>query len=87
MKKLILILAILALLAVADARIPKIGDHVKIVVPSGPSSVAYGGNITDISNGFICMNCSELINVNGSFPPDSENICIGIGQIRELLWY
>ena len=92
MKKLLLILAILLLIVSVDSRVPKVGDHVVIEVPGTLQSTilgdiqTYGGNITEISNGLICMNCSDLIKNNGHYSSPNMDFCIGIGQIRQLSW-
>jgi hypothetical protein len=77
----VLIISILLLLAlgVADARVPMVGDHVGII---GTGSIKYiEGTITDIENGFLCIN-------TGASRTDGENIdyCFGIGAIAELRW-
>jgi hypothetical protein len=81
MKKLLLILAILLLIASVDARVPKVGDHVRISFMGHQATIS--GNITEIENGMICLNNSSLEQNNIE---EVGNTCIGIGQIAVLSW-
>ncbi len=95
MRKLILLLALcLALGHAAEAKYPAVGDYVRVSynLGAGPS-VSYEGNITDISDGLICLNCSNVIALNGkglgASPDGIEypfDVCIGTGQISMLVW-
>ncbi len=95
MRNLVLLLALcLALCASVEAKYPEAGDYVRVTynLGSGPS-VSYEGNVTDISDGLVCLNCTNVIALNGhgegatpegiSYPFD---ICIGTGQITMLVW-
>ena len=95
MKKVILLVALyLTLCVAAEAKHPVIGDYVRVTynLGAGPS-VSYEGNISDISDGLICLNCSNVVALNGkghgaspegiSYPFD---VCIGTGQISMLVW-
>lgn len=78
----------------AEAKYPAVGDYVRVSynLGAGPS-VSYEGNITDISDGLICLNCSNVIALNGrgegATPDGIEypfDICIGTGQVSMLIW-
>ncbi|MDD1753574.1 MAG: hypothetical protein LUQ38_10865 [Methanotrichaceae archaeon] len=87
MRKVISIaLLILILISLGSARMPQKGDVVKIMVPNGSAPLAYAGTITDIGNGFICMNCVYAKAANLSTISEPTDLCIGIGQIAELFW-
>lgn len=94
MKKLILVLCLVALLILGtDARQPKVGDYVRISENLGEGTgVFYEGNITFMSDGLICMNCTSAGVTSGdmvrglskdTYPLD---ICVGTGQISMLTW-
>jgi hypothetical protein len=62
-------------------------------IGNGPI-VSYQGHITDISDGLICLNCTNVVSTSGqgfsssiiereSVPLD---VCIGTGQISMLIW-
>jgi len=103
MKTLACLICLILLLAFCvDARMPKKGDHVEVLTNSGKVNVhVYEGNITDISDGFVCMNCtrattedvgkyaSGMDEITGmwfmDFYPPCD-ICIGTGQIIALVW-
>jgi hypothetical protein len=95
MRKLILLVALcLSFNIAADARHPEVGDYVRVSynIGAGPS-VSYEGNITDIEDGLICLNCSQVVAMNGHgegtgpegvyYPFD---VCIGTGAISMLVW-
>jgi hypothetical protein len=103
MKKLACFLCLVLLLSFCvDARIPKKGDHVQVLTTSGKVNVhVYEGNITDISDGLLCMNCTKLTtedtgkyasgmkDVEGIWDMDFYtpcDVCIGTGQIIALVW-
>jgi hypothetical protein len=95
MKNLILLVALcLTLCLAADARLPAVGDYVRISYNVGPSpSISYEGNITGISDGLICLICSQMIvmNANGEgYNPEGVtcpfDVCIGTGQISMMVW-
>lgn len=93
MKKLILLLAFcLAMCFAGEAKYPAVGDYVRINQENEAGiTVAHEGNITDISDGLICLNCTNAVLLGGSqlgaadlnYPID---ICIGTGQINSLVW-
>ena len=95
MRSLVLLLALcLALCVSAEAKHPVIGDYVRVAynLGAGPS-VSFEGNITDISDGLICLNCTNVIALNhkgkGASPDGIEypfDVCIGTGQISMLIW-
>lgn len=91
MKKLILsVVLCLALCFAASAQMPKIGDCVRISCSSGDVSMFYEGNITGISEGLICLNCTQAGVISGNKRAGvgnaPQNVCIGTGQISALIW-
>jgi hypothetical protein len=89
-KKLIAITVLTAFICtVVDARMPQIGDNVRILAGSGTTEMRYEGSVTDIGNGFICINATEAIEVKDgtTYLEEGEKqieICIGIGYITML---
>ena len=68
--KMVVCIALLALLTltVVNARLPVKGDHVQIAATGGPTSVyIYTGGIIDIGNGFLCLNCTEILPAAGYY--------------------
>jgi len=102
MRTLVYLLCFVALLSFCvDARVPQKGDHVQVLTNSGKINVhVYEGNITDISDGLLCMNCTQanteagtkyryLDDIEGMWSMDFYppcDICIGTGQIIALIW-
>jgi hypothetical protein len=74
-------ITLLLLLSAVDARAPKIGDHVRIMVPNSLAPITYVGNITDISNGFVCLNCAYAKAGDTTVFYDPIDVCVGIGNI------
>ena len=73
----VLILLLLAL-GVADARVPQVGDNVRIHGNYGDIT----GKIMSIGDGFICLSGS----IDGENNNAPEDVCIGIGGISYLTW-
>lgn len=103
MTKLISWLCVLFLLfTCVDARMPQKGDHVQVLTTSGKVNVnVYEGNITGISDGLLCMNCTQattqdvgeyasgMDGIEGMWLMDFYppcDVCIGTGQIIALVW-
>jgi hypothetical protein len=85
---LIVITLMLLALGIADARLPQVGDQVKIVTAlnDGIYGVEFDGKVTDVENGLICLSCTfeSLNNLrDSSYPFD---VCIGVGSIVSLTW-
>jgi hypothetical protein len=90
----ILLIALLAIFLIfaADARLPQKGDKVRI----NAAGIIYFGNITDIGDGLICLNCTDLFNQPGIYDGHYDghcrpmaaphDVCIGIGSIISLVW-
>ena len=74
----VLILLLLAL-GVADARVPKVGDQVSIETSKSGDNLIEG-QITDIEDGFICLNAIN------SYDKSYYDVCVGIGSIVSLEW-
>ncbi len=63
----IALVALLTLTAV-NARLPVRGDYVQIAAEDGPTSVLiYTGEILDIGNGFLCLNCTDIMPAAGYY--------------------
>jgi hypothetical protein len=103
MNKSVCLLCFMLLLAsCVDARMPKKGDHVQVLTTSGKVNVhVYEGNITDISDGLLCMNCTKATTqAVGKYASGMDelagiwymdfytpcDVCIGTGQIIALVW-
>jgi hypothetical protein len=95
MRRIILLLALsLAFCFVADAKLPEVGDYVRISFSTDTNeSISYEGNVSDIGDGLICLNCSLVavthkysgveVPLEAVYPFD---VCIGTGQIVMLAW-
>lgn len=57
------VILLMAILGLSCARAPVLGDHVGIKIESG---VVYWGNITNVSQSMICLNCTEYMAANGA---------------------
>jgi len=96
-----LILVCLLLVAASTvptcARLPTVGDNVRIYTAGMIAPLSYEGNIKEIGNGFVDLMCNEVLL---DIPEDSnyhlygkmaelsppKDICIGIGAIIRLEW-
>jgi hypothetical protein len=74
-----------------DAKMPQTGDYVRATSASSMGLFSVDGVVTDIGNGFICLNSSHAevkTGENGSLTTlwtTPRDICIGIGTIIRLL--
>jgi hypothetical protein len=81
---------ILMSLGIADGRMPVVGDYVKIITPAGIHHMIYVGNITDMDDSLICLNCTQALieEVDGSdvvqYPNGFGQICVGKAGILRL---
>jgi|WetSurMetagenome_2_1015567.scaffolds.fasta_scaffold70676_4 hypothetical protein len=68
-----------------EARLPQTGDHVGIRCANGES---YKGTITDILDGFLCLNAEYPYYDQDTQRQETEftDVCIGIGSICYLAW-
>jgi hypothetical protein len=80
-RKIMLIMLLLALVAISDARLPQKGDHVVIVT----SSSILQGNINEITDSMIGLNCSYQ-KIGDKLTPMNRDVVVGIGQIALLMW-
>ncbi len=81
-------------MATVDARLPAVDDTVIVKTAAGESTRTICGNVTDISDGFICLKVLGFMLEKPSDGPDdiivfdaAENdtdVCVGIGTIRLL---
>lgn len=81
-------------MAVVDARLPKVNETVIIKTASGESTRTIAGNVTDISDGFLCLKAfGFLLEIPEEDGPDDiikfdaandTDVCVGIGTIRLL---
>jgi hypothetical protein len=94
LKVILLVVLCSALCFAADARLPEVGDIVRISFSTDTNeSISYEGNISDIGYGLICLNCSLVavthkysdveVPLEAVYPFD---VCIGMGQIVMLRW-
>ena len=103
MKTLVSLLCVVLLLSFCvDARMPQKGDHVQVLTNSGKVNVhVYEGNVTGISDGLLCMNCTKATTqAIGEYASGMDEIagmwfmdfyppcdvCIGTGQIIAIVW-
>lgn len=90
----IVLIVLLCLGGLTAARLPAVGDHVRIQTSSGMVVNEFYGNVTDITTNMICLNCSEVIQDDGAYLQRSEkqyiphpfDLCIGSGSIFSLTW-
>lgn len=68
------------------ARLPQVGDFVGIIADRGLGSNVYIGTITDLSENFVTLNCSEIHIQGEENVTSEEEICLSIAYIRELRW-
>lgn len=83
MRKIFILLVVLVIVAVTDARVPKVGDYVLIDTGRGNT---LEGTIEEIANGLICMNVTMSGTMFGKVHNTSLDACFGIGSIRILEW-
>jgi len=93
MKKIIVAIVLISLFcALSDARAPQKGDYVRIHQHWDNDSIeVYEGNITDLCDGMICLDCIDeftiteegYIHPNYGYPLE---ICIGPDNILSLSW-
>lgn len=75
--------------AATEARMPKIGDQVQVIVGANPEQgfyAFYNGKITDIGNGFLCLNALYGFDGKNQIINEPTDVCIGIGSIIGLFW-
>jgi len=80
----------LMLASSAYGKLPQKGDHVQVIIANGVVTPLYEGTVTDIKEGFLCMNCSytdAFYNARAYRSDESpHDICLGIGSIIQLQW-
>lgn len=93
MKKITVAIVIISLFCVlSDARTPQKGDYVRIHQHWDNDSIeVYEGNITDLCDGMICLDCTDIFTIekHRSIYPDYGyplEICIGSDSILSLSW-
>jgi len=99
MKKIMAMLLILVSIFASGgalARMPAVGDHVKILTSVGDSNIEYEGNITEISDSLLCLKANYAKQDVGKFGnfiwgstidgTNSREVCIGTGSIGMLIW-
>ena len=80
-KFIMVIILLFAIIAISDARLPQIGDHVAIMT----SSIILFGNITDITDTMIGLDCSHQ-KIGDEERNVDRDVAVGIGQIALLFW-
>lgn len=83
MRKILFILAILAIMLAVDAREPKVGDFVHIALDANGEASVVNGIIKNISNGLVCVE-ARMFKQNDQWVLDDR--CIGTGQIVYMNW-
>ena len=72
------LIAVLLLAAVSSAELPAIGDNVKLSY----DDVVYIGQIIDLDDTWICLNCSYIQNPRTNEKRNLDgDICFGIGSV------
>ena len=81
-------------MAAVDARLPAVNDTVIVKTAAGESSRTIAGNVTDISDGFVCLKAfgflHEIPEEDGRDDiiifdaVNDTDVCVGIGTIRLL---
>jgi len=88
----VIVIATMVFSGLVDAKMPQKGDYVRATSASSNSLVSVDGVVTDIGNGFICLNSSHAeVNTDDNGSPTTlwttqKDVCIGIGTIIQLLW-
>lgn len=83
MNKIIAAILLIGLVCTAQARLPVQGDFVRVT----EGTISYDGNVTDIGQGLICLNCTMI--TRGDQYLDMEypfETCLGIGSDTVLIW-
>lgn len=77
--------------AAIDAQLPKVNDTVKIGLNQGDMVMIYAGNVTNISDGVMCMKSFFSLlerpdGIDDSFDiyENGTNVCVGVGSIQHL---
>jgi hypothetical protein len=87
-----IVIATIILSGLVDAKMPQTGDYVRATSVSSLGLLSVDGVVTDIGNGFICLNSShaEVKTGENGLPitlwTTPRDVCIGIGTIIQLLW-
>ena len=87
----VIVIATMVFSGLVDAKMPQKGDYVRATSASSNGLVGVDGVVTDIGNGFICLNSSHAVNTGENGSPTTlwttpRDVCIGIGTIIQLLW-
>ena len=88
----VIVIATMVFSCLVDAKMPQKGDYVRATSANSKGLVSVDGDVTDIGNGFICLNSSHAeINTDENGSPTTlwttpRDVCIGIGTIIQLLW-
>ncbi len=92
MKKIIaLILLICLSLGPSQAKMPVVGDLVRVGIGVTTGVLSYEGVVTDIKDGMICLDCWSMstVTATGEDLIDREypfDVCVGTGTIMHLEW-
>jgi hypothetical protein len=80
-KKILIALLILSLIALVDCRTPKLGDNVTVDL----GNAYFTGIVSDVADGYIGLN-ESIYHAEGYFDRPMNDICIGWGKIVVLKW-
>lgn len=93
MRKFFAAILVLMIIEVAGAKLPQKGDHVAIITESGMVQEVAIGNITDMNENLICLNCTSLMKsttISSTFEDEGLNypkdLCIALNRIVGLTW-
>ena len=76
-----MLLALFALLSVADCAGPKVGDNVSICL----ETVCYDGKVISLSDSMICLKVYFVLDTKtGDVSLKAPDTCIGLAQIQSL---
>ena len=75
----------------AEARLPQVGDVVQIFVDNGINSLVYVGNVTDVSDELLGLDCRFKYaqwpsRKTAQFVELNESVAIGVTSIRAIYW-
>ena len=88
----VIAIAMMVFSSLVDAKMPQKGDYVRATSASSMGLVSVDGIVTDIGNGFICLNSSHAEVGTGEKGSQTilwttpRDVCIGIGTIIQLIW-
>ena len=86
----VIVIATMVFNGLVDAKMPQHGDYVRATSANSMGLFSVDGVVTDIGNGFICLNSSRAdINKGENGSPTTlwttpRDVCIGTGTINQF---